>query len=239
MLLIFLYHRIGTGKHSNSYQMLFDHFTYLKEHYSVVLPGDPLEKGKISVCLTFDDATFDFYHYVYPLLKKMQLRALLGIPVRYILEKTSLTPEERLSIPYPLMMQDGFFDQKAPFCTWQELREMVESGYVEAASHSFSHGNLTFPFINLEKEVITSKKILEDHLPQPISSFIYPFGRCNPQVHKYVSKFYPYVFRIGSAGNTQWNGKNPLTRIPADQLVSPYCLTSPFKILRYRLKQLL
>lgn len=238
MLLALMYHRIGTGKHANSLSMLRSHLAYLKDHYPIVLPGDPLKTKSLSICLTFDDATFDFYHYVFPLLQEMGLRAVLGVPVRYILEKTSLTPKERLAIPYPLMMQDGFFDQKAPFCTWEELREVVESGYVEIASHSFSHANLSFSFVNLEREVVFSKKILEDHLPQAISTFIYPFGRFTSEAHAYVSKIYPYAFRIGSAMNLGWNSKAPLTRIPADCLESPSSLFSPLKLCRYWAKSL-
>src|SRR5262245_40280321 len=113
MLLALMYHRTSAGpgvdKYANSVAMLRDHFMFLKEHYPLLLPGDSLSKQRLSVCLTFDDATFDFYHFIFPLLKEMNIRALLGVPVHYILEKTDLSPEERLSVPYPLMMQEGFF----------------------------------------------------------------------------------------------------------------------------------
>ncbi len=239
MLLTLMYHRIGTGKYANSLPMLRSHFAYLKKHYAIVLPGDPLPKKQIAICLTFDDATFDFYHYVFPLLQDMQLRALLGVPVRYILDHTTIAPEERLNVPYSMMMQDGFFEQKAPFCTWQELQEMVQSGYVEVASHSFSHANLTFPFVNLEREVIRSKKMLEEQLPQAISSFIYPFGRYTQTLHQLVAATYPYAFRIGSAFNRSWNDKRPLCRVSADCLLSPSALFSPLKLASYYFKSFL
>lgn len=144
------------------------------------------------------------------------MRALLGVPTRYIIEETTLPAEQRLSVPYTLAMQDGFFDQKAPFCTWKELEEMVASGLVEVASHSFAHCNLTFPFVDLQKEVIQSKKILESRLPQAISSFIYPFGKVNRSLHEFVSHHYPYSFRIGSAMNGSWDQKRPISRLKAD-----------------------
>ncbi len=229
-----MYHRTGAGpgvdKYANSQEMLRDHLMFLREHYPIVLPGDPLVKRKLSVCLTFDDATFDFYHFIYPLLKELQIRVLLGVPVHYILDKTTLPVEERLSVPYSLMMQEGFFDQKVPFCTWQELDEMVSSGLVEVASHSYLHCNLTFPFVDLNREVVLSKEILEKRVAQPVSSFIYPFGKMSLAVHEYVSQHYPYAFRIGSSLNFGWgNNSKPLNRVSADNLSStaaPFTLWS-------------
>ena len=219
MLAALMYHRAGTGKHSNDPTLLEKHLGHIKEHYNVVLPGDPLKPKKLSVCLTFDDATFDFYHIVFPLLQKFQLRALLAVPVDYILEKTTLPPELRLSVPYTLAMQEGFYQKNAPFCTFEELNDMVTSGHVEVASHSRSHPNMTYPHLDLKHEVVESKQILEDNLPQVISSFVYPFGKVNAHVHQYVNQHYPYSFRIGSGLNFSWvSSKKPLMRLPCDHL---------------------
>lgn len=241
MLIVLMYHRIGNGKHASSLETFRKHLEYLKERYSFVLPGDSLKNGRRpSLCLTFDDATFDFYHYIFPLLKKMEIRALLGVPVRYILEKTEIEAKERLSVPYALAMQDGFFESKAPFCTWEEIREMVASGYVEVASHSYAHKNVTFSFVDLEEEVVTSKHILQEKAGQIVSSFIYPFGRWDERVHTFIEQHYLYSFRIGSAYNWQWKKrKRPLCRIPADQLT---CAKGPLtwkNAPRFLLKSLL
>jgi peptidoglycan/xylan/chitin deacetylase (PgdA/CDA1 family) len=240
MLLAFMYHRVGAGKHANSEEMLRSHLTFLKERFPIVLPGDPLLKRRLSVCLTFDDASFDFYHYVFPILKELNIKALLGIPARYILDSTTLPPEERLSVPYTLAMQDGFFDQKAPFCTWDELEEMIQSGHVEAASHSFMHCNLTFDFVDLNREVVTSKQIIEENLSQPVSSFIYPFGRVNLGLHEYVAEHYPFAFRIGSTLNWGWgNGKKPISRVIGDQMKGHASLLSYANLAKYTVKALI
>jgi peptidoglycan/xylan/chitin deacetylase (PgdA/CDA1 family) len=227
MLQVLMYHRTSLGhpvdKYANAYAMLRAHLTLLKERYSLVLPGDPLHHSGLSVCLTFDDATYDFYYYIFPLLKELEIRVLLGVPVHYILPHTRLASQERLKVPYTLMMQEGFYDQKAPFCTWEELEEMVDTGLVEVASHSYLHCNLTFPFVDLHREVVHSKAILEQKLAQPVSSFIYPFGKMTLAVHAFVAKHYPYTFRIGGALNFGWgNGSHPLTRICADNLTHPH-----------------
>jgi peptidoglycan/xylan/chitin deacetylase (PgdA/CDA1 family) len=228
MLISTAYHRIGEGKWSNPLSLFTYHLQYIKDHYPTVLPGDPLpSRWDFYLCLTFDDAYFDFYHYVFPLLVKYNVKALLAVPVKYIVEKTRLAPSERLAIPYHVAMQEGIFEHKVPFCTWEELEEMARSGFVEIASHSYSHPNMTYPSIDLKLEIETSKKILEKRLPQEISTFVYPFGKTHGQLHKEVLKYYPYAFRIGSKINSSWDCRlKPLTRIPSDKLAAA---NSPFK----------
>ncbi len=234
---ILMYHRVGRGKYSNPYEMLASHLKFVKKHYPIVLPGDPLLPRKVSLCLCFDDASFDFYHFVFPLLKKLDLRVLLAVPPKYILNSTTLTPEERLSVPYYLAMQEKMYEEKAPFATWEELKEMASSGCVEMASHSYSHPNLTYPYIDAEQEVVLSKKILEEKLPQAITSFVYPFGKVNGAIHRLVTRHYPYTFRIGGALNFNWKmGKFPLTRLSADNLTTPDAILSIRNLSRAFLK---
>ena len=227
MLVALLYHRAAQGKYANSPDMMQAHLEHLAKSYPVVLPGDTLLPFKVQVCLTFDDAFFDFYHIVYPLLRKLNLRAILAVPIQYILERTDIPAEVRLNTTYkkaPLELE------KAPYCTWEEISEMSQSGYVEIASHSHSHVNLTAPDVDLEKEVLGSKKILENRLNKPISTFVYPYGAFSPKLQGYVSQHYPYAMRIGSASNQGWD---PLIyRIQGDHLKSP---DMPFKAYRYPL----
>lgn len=238
MLAILMYHRIGSGKHTNSLSLLKEHLELLKNRFPIVLPGENVDK--LSVLLTFDDASYDFYHYVFPLLKELGLRALLGVPTHYIVEKTSLPPEIRLSVPYTMLMQEEIAREKVPFCTWEELSTMVKSGLVEVASHSHLHPNLTFPFVDLEREVVLSKKILEERLPQAVTSFIYPFGKSDERVETFVSKHYRYTYRIGSALNFGWGkGSIPLARIPADHLKDPRDPLTYKNMLQYFLKAIL
>ncbi|HSW72976.1 MAG TPA: polysaccharide deacetylase family protein [Chlamydiales bacterium] len=204
MLLAFLYHRVHTGKYSNSPQIMEEHLTFLKDSYPLLLPGEPISPLKTCICLTFDDAYFDFYHYVFPLLKKLKLRAVLGVPVKYILPSTHLKAEVRLDVTYKTGVE--CYREKAPFCTWKELQEMQESGHVEIASHSYSHIDLTLPGVDLQQEVVYSQKILEEKLQVPIKIFIYPLGKFNKRVHKEVMKHYSHAMRIGNACNFSWQG---------------------------------
>lgn len=232
-----MYHRIGSGKHANDLRLFKEHLEALKDHFPLVLPGERL--SGTSLLLTFDDASYDFYHHIFPLLEKWRIRALLGVPTRYILEKTDREPKERLAVPYFYAMQDGVFDVKAPLCTWRELETMVQSGLVQVASHSFAHKNLTYSFVNLEEEVIHSKRMLEERLPQAVTSFIYPFGRWNGTSHALVQRHYPYSFRIGSASNSGWGCTlRPLARVNCDRLTAPLASLSLRKRLSYWVKGL-
>lgn len=223
MILIIMYHRlVGLGKLSNCKSLFCDHLKYIKDHYPVILPGDPAKQ--LSICLTFDDAFFDFYSDIFPLLEQMNLRAVLGVPTKYILEKSDRSKEQRLSIPYH---QAQSLYKQAPYCTWQELKEIAHTGLVEIASHSHSHPNMTLPGIDLHQEMILSKQLIEEHLSQSVSTFIYPFGKTNQHLHREIKKVYAYDMRIGEAINDSWQAKKPLCRINGDCLSS---VAAPFKI---------
>ncbi|HEU64066.1 MAG: Poly-beta-1,6-N-acetyl-D-glucosamine N-deacetylase [Candidatus Anoxychlamydiales bacterium] len=218
MLLTFSYHRINSDKYSNSYKIIEDHLTYIAKKYRVVLPKDKLNPFKLNICLSFDDAFYDFYKYVYPLLKKLQIKAILAIPIKYILESTSVDDEIRLNVPYKDAMKKNIYKTQAPFCTWQEIKEMVDSNLVEIASHSYNHINL-IDSKNLDLEIIKSKEILEKKLKTEITTFVYPMGKFNEEIHKKVKKHYKYAMRLGSAINFSWQNISSITyRIMSDNL---------------------
>lgn len=214
MLLVLMSHRIS------NVEMFHAHMGYISQNYPVLIPDDALPPGKLSICLTFDDAYFDFYHKVFPVLSKLQIKAVVGVPAKYIIEKTSVKSEIRLNVPYDETMKDDVFYEKAPFCTWQELREMADSGLVKVASHSNSHVNLINNNVDLTDEIVQSKQIIEQRLSQKIDTFIYPFGKVNRKVHHFASGHYKYLMRIGSALNRDWhNSNNMIYRVNGDNLI--------------------
>lgn len=218
MLVTFLYHE------AKDPEALQTHLKSLSK-YPIVLPGDSVPFFRRSFCLTFDDAYADFYHVVFPLLKKLKMRALLAVPVKFILPSTDLPIQERLSCKNP--MQGNLYREKAPFCTWEEIREMQESGYVQIASHSFSHPDLSQKEVDLEKEIVHSKRILEERLGIRIDTFVYPFGKFTKEVHAFTRKHYRFAMRIGSACNLSWgNGKQLIYRISRDKLNGKKLLAS-------------
>lgn len=227
MLTVVMYHHVNSDDLplSNSDVMMDAHLELISERYTTIFPGERITNR--SVCLTFDDAYYDFYYYVFPLLKKYNLKALLAVPSAFILDETNIESEKRLSLKH----QDIYENSEAfsPFCTYVELREMVQSGHVQIASHSMNHVNLTQEDVDLEKEIFGSKVILEDKLGCRIDSFVLPFGKYNDAAVALVHEHYSYVFRIGNALNPSWDGIGGLIyRIKGDGLKRPCSLFNPF-----------
>ena len=163
MLICPLYHRINKEKYSNSLDIMTAHLQYISQRYNVVVPGEPLHRTNTNICLTFDDAFFDFYHYVFPLLQKYGVRALLAVPVKYIQEQTTVPAATRLAVLHDDAQLDAEYQRNVPFCTWAELKEMAESGVVQMASHSFSHSAIRNDgSVDLDCELLASKRILEE-----------------------------------------------------------------------------
>ncbi|GAB5411794.1 MAG: polysaccharide deacetylase family protein [Chlamydiales bacterium] len=201
MLLIPAFHRVGIGKYATELSTLRQTLLHLK-NYPCILPGEKLQHGT-NICLTFDDATCDFYYFIFPLLKELKLRALLAVPTAHILESTQTPWEKRLNFTDP-------FIAKKHFCTWEEIYEMVESGHVQLASHTHTHPNLTkLPHEKIDQELSQSAKLLN----QP-KTFIYPYGKMTPAIQRQAKKHYPYSMRLGNAANLSWSPL--LYRIPMD-----------------------
>ncbi|MFA5250918.1 MAG: polysaccharide deacetylase family protein, partial [Parachlamydiales bacterium] len=231
MLINLLFHKIKPA-----YSPLLEKtFQHLERKYPILLPGEKIPPFKTSLCLTFDDGYFDFYYYVFPLLKKLKLKALLAVSAGTLQEKSQLAPEKRLALlenghffPGPKIKEKAFCPNSTAlagqalkakgkaakknilppadaFCSCDELKEMLQSGLVQIASHSFSHASLTRPETDLKKEVLFSKMVLEEKLQAPIQSFVYPYGHFDPSIHRFVKKHYRYIFRIGSALNFSWH----------------------------------
>lgn len=227
MLIILLYHRAFTSRYGNSPEVLRNHFQYLKNHHPITSPLDPLIPNKINICISFDDATFDFYHVVYPLLKEFNLKALLAVPAAYIAKENFNSPEERMSSIVEFSTKEA--PSPISFCSFKELKEMVDSSHVCIASHGMTHINLSKEGVDLKFEIEESKKILETTLQIPVDTFVFPYGKYNKHVLSEVKKNYKAALRIGNGLNFSW--KDPLLlRINADQTLD---LSSILSFKRY------
>jgi peptidoglycan/xylan/chitin deacetylase (PgdA/CDA1 family) len=220
MLVVLMFHQIvpfKSGAQNNKELKQFEaYISYLNKEFSFSVPGDPVCPNKISICLTFDDAYYDFYHFIFPILRKYDIKAILGIPTDYIQDTTQISASTRLSVPYPNGLEASEQD-KVPLCTWIELKQMTDSGIVIPASHSHTHANLSDSNINFEQEVIKSKNLIEQKLDKKCNSFIYPYGKFTKTVNKQVANYYDHCLRIGSATNKTWQPNNKLIyRIDAD-----------------------
>lgn len=239
MLPVVMYHHINSDDLplSNSDAMMDAHLRLIAKRYTSVFPG---QDAKNPISLTFDDAYYDFYHYVFPLLKKYDLKALLAVPSAYILDETDIEPVKRLSLTHHEIYEGENWRTYAPFCTYAELREMIGSGHVAVASHSMHHVNLTDRGIDLEREIAGSKIALEEKLGFRVNSFVLPYGKYDAAAVEMAREHYAYVFRIGNALNPSWEGIGGLVyRIKGDGMKSADELFKPLKQLGFWFKTIL
>ena len=143
------------------------------------------------VMLTFDDGYLDNYQNLFPLLKKYNVPALI-----FLITDRVGTPE---------------------YMSWDQIKEMQDSGLVSFGSHSLSHRRLrSLPDEEIVREITESKRVLEEKLGRPVTAFCYPFGaggfdkRVRPQVFK---AGYLFDFSTKKGVNPwPWKGKSTLRR---------------------------
>jgi len=228
-----MYHHVNSDRCSNDLEIFEKHIEYISTHFKTIFPTNDKLKGKYA-CLIFDDAYADFYYLIFPILKKYNIKALLAVPTKFILDKCEETEELRTSFEH----NDEFKNyKKGTFCTFKEMKEMIESGLVQIVSHSHSHTNLLENSVNLDEELLLSKQVLEDKLNIEVESFVFPFGKYNDVIAKKTSKYYKYQFRIGNAIHEDFSGIKGINyRVDADGLTTPDEIFTFKRLLGYKFK---
>lgn len=144
-----------------STERLINHFSWLKAHgYHPISIQDVIDanEGKKNlpdkaVLLTFDDGYRNFYYKIYPALKIFNYPAVFAIVTGW------------LEIPPGQMVQYG--DQLKPrdnFLNWKKVKEMMDSGLIEIASHSdnLHHGVVGNMQGNSQPAAITRQYSMKD-----------------------------------------------------------------------------
>ena len=220
MILSLMFHHINNDVYSNDVRIIGEFFKYISSRYETVFPNEyaPSLFGGVKLCLVFDDGYFDFYHYVYPLLVRYDLKAVLAVSPKFILDQTSLDPSSRLCLRHGEMMESDNYKEFVPFCTWDEMLRMSGTGHVQIASHGLNHVSLTeLDDKDVMHELNASKEIIEAKLCTRCDSFVYPYGRFNGKITKMVRTTYRYDFAIGGAFNYALSGRTAY-RVYADDM---------------------
>jgi peptidoglycan/xylan/chitin deacetylase (PgdA/CDA1 family) len=114
------------------------------------------------VVLTFDDGFADFFTEALPILQQYNFTATLYVTTGFI-GSTSRW-----------LQREG--ESTRPMLTWDQLNEISASG-IECGGHSHWHHQLdTLSLALARDEIVRSKRLLEDHLGQEVSTFAYPYG---------------------------------------------------------------
>ena len=127
------------------------------------------------IVLSFDDGFFSDYRYVFPLLTQYNIRAVSAI-IGYITDE--YTEEGRKDILYPHM-------------TWEQIREMADSGLVEFQNHSYDLHKTGGARVGirqrkgepdaeykacLEADLGKLQMRMQEEIGKVPTTFVYPFG---------------------------------------------------------------
>lgn len=137
---IIMYHSLlNDSKLQNEYvispEIFENDLKYLKNNGYSFLTVDDLIKYTSSditlpekcIILTFDDGYYNNYYYAFPLLKKYNAKAVIS-PIGSMTKK--FTETKSISVSYGNINEDN-------------IKEMVNSGYVEIQNHSYDMHRLT------------------------------------------------------------------------------------------------
>lgn len=117
-----------------------------------------------TVAITFDDCYRDNL-FAARVLADFELPACFFVPTAY------------LGTDHVFEWDRGL--KKMPNLSWDDARAMVRLGH-EIGSHTVTHPNLTQVSVaEMRRELVDSRKMIEDHLGRPARWFAYPFGTTN------------------------------------------------------------
>jgi len=107
------------------------------------LSGKPLAAEK-PLLLSFDDGYVDFYFYVYPLLEKLKMNAVVFLVTDWMNENSGAESRSRIASELENVKADqgiksALQGDRRLFLSWGMAQEMAKSGLVEFGSHSMSH----------------------------------------------------------------------------------------------------
>jgi peptidoglycan/xylan/chitin deacetylase (PgdA/CDA1 family) len=162
-----------------------------------------------SVIITFDDGYRDFFDNAFPILERYGLKATVFLVAGKMGSRSSMLGGKEI-------------------LTWGDARELRKRGVV-FGSHTVNHLKLKdLPFIEVEAEIMDSKKEIESRLGVPVEAFSYPYafpeGRAD-----FLGKFFEildrcgYRFGVTTVIGTVKNGDDllELKRIPVNEYDDP------------------
>ena len=178
------YHRFNTKKNNDKTSITEETFerqmAYLKKNgYTTITLHqlfDFLELRRRppakSVVISIDDGWKSAKTIAYPILKKYGFTAVL-----FIYTDNIKTKQNSLTL------------------TWDDLRELKDSGIFEIESHTVSHSDLTeIPDEQLNREIVESQRIIKANLGITSTFLAYPYGLFNEKV---INALRQYGYRGG------------------------------------------
>jgi len=171
--IIFLYHGFdrGSGALSVNSSTLDSHLDWLRRNRVATLSMDQLLAfldGRIQLpakvaLIAIDDGDATVHSRAWPILRRHGARFVLGLPTR--------------------LMESG----RRGLLSWDQVREMVDSGLAEVASHGHVHQGLVhFGAERAARELSLSRQILQERTGRVPQAFFYPLGSVDDRAEAFV-----------------------------------------------------
>ena len=137
------------------------------EYNHIPLPPHP-------IIITFDDAYESNYVYAYPLLEKYHMKAVISV-VGVFIDKKS---------------EDIVKDVKYSYLTWEQVKEMSDSGVIEIDNHTYNMHNKRSFYKNIRSGVM---KMFNEDVDQYTKAIQMDLGELQDRISLYTGKT-PQVF---------------------------------------------
>lgn len=138
-------------------------------------PGAPSYYRGLNFSLTFDDGYCELIDLVTPIIKNNQVTAAVFIA------------------------KDLICSNNESFLAIDEVRALVDSGVWEVGSHGVSHNTLySLRDVDLEQEIVQSKRFVESITASECITFAYPKGRISKRVVALTRRHMKYGLTTGA-----------------------------------------
>jgi len=197
MTVVLAYHKLtrwewgGTWVSPNEFKKQLQ---YIKSrNIRVVKPEEfDVDSKRTGILITFDDGYADIYKVAFPLLEELHFSALVFLVVNYI-------------------GKENIWDANIGFrrykhLNWHQIREMQRYG-IKFGSHSLTHPDLRkVARVTAIREIMDSKRLLEDKLGESVDYFSYPFGLYNEELEDMVATAgYKCAFSLNPFSSSRWS----------------------------------
>ena len=160
-------------------EIFYMHMKYLKDNGFYVMDlselANRIKNGsgipEKSIAITFDDGFKSILTHAFPVLQEFGFKATLFVNVYFIERK----------------LPDGLYWRDWQTLDWGQVKDLHKWG-LSIGSHAFTHRKLTtVDDMDLPKEIVQSKELIEKHIAREVSTFCYPHGAFNSTVREVVA----------------------------------------------------